>query len=104
MVTDVVIGNDRIMLTAYNPRSELTLLKCVYLLERIHAEWGWIPDVDFEEWLTTKPGGAEFLARLRSGWQPIRDPKLTVDPRNAGEEARIVAFLMAEKREQIPAS
>lgn len=103
MVTEVVVGNDRVLLTAYNPQSELTLLKCVFVLERLQTEWGRIPEARFEEWLATRPGGAEFLAKLRSGWRPLRDRELKIDPRNAREEARIVAYLMAEEQAQMPA-
>ena len=93
-IADIVVGTDRIMLTAFNPRSELTLLKCRFVLERIAGQP--IPEAEFRSWLSGKPGGAELLARLDAGWQPLRDPELSIDPRNATEEARIVAYLQAE--------
>lgn len=97
MVTEVVIGLDRIMLTAYNPRSLVTRLKCQWVLRRIVEQFGRVPEEEFLEWLGHSPEGAELVAKLRTGWRPPTDESLTVDPLNAAEEAKIVAHLAAER-------
>ncbi len=101
VVTDVIVGSDRIMLSAYNPRTELTLLKCVYVLERAHAELADVDEKRFREWLATKPAGQAILAKLDAGWRPGPLPDQdAVDPRDARAKARILAYLAAEQRDQ----
>jgi hypothetical protein len=98
MVTYINVGPDRIMLTAYNPRSVLTMAKCVFALLKITEEMGEIPEEEFRAWLRDE--APEVAARLEAGWEPEMGDELTVDPRNAAQEARIVAFLEAEVRQQ----
>jgi len=98
MVTYITIGGDRIMLTAYNPKSVVTLAKCVYALLRITDELGEISEDEFLAWLEREaPAVAE---RIKAGWRPAESVELTVDPRNAREEARIVSFLVTEAKQQ----
>ncbi len=98
MVTYINVGADRIMLTAYNPRSLLTMAKCVFALLKITEEMGDIPEEEFRAWLREE--APEVAARLEAGWVPEESHELNVDPRNAAQEARIVAFLEAEARQQ----
>ena len=98
MVAEVVIGTDRIMLTAYNPRSIVTRLKCQWLLLRLVKEFAGIPEDEFLQWLGQSPEGAELAGKLLAGWRPPTDERLTVDPLNAAQEAKIVAHLAAERR------
>ena len=100
MVTHIWIGGDRIMLTAYNPATSVSMLKCVYALLRISRDMAQVPEGEFRSWLDAQPGGPDLLARLEAGWEPPVDPQPSVDPRNAREESRIVAALMAEYRDQ----
>jgi hypothetical protein len=99
MVVEIAIGDDRVMLTAYNPTTAVTLAKCMYALLRIQREMGEISEDDFREWFTTQPGGAGLLAKLDANELPSYPP-ISVDPRNARQEARIVAYLQQEVREQ----
>ncbi len=98
MVADVTIGNDRIMLTVYNPTTPLTLLKCRYLLESVGALR--LTEEGFHKWLTGQKGGAELLAKLEAGIEPPERPKLSVDPLNAEAEHRILAWLDSEREHQ----
>jgi len=97
MLTQVPIGRDRILVTAYNPTNELTLLKCWFVLERVgDLEF---TEAEFEAWATAR-GGGRLLAALKAGWQLPRDRILTIDPRNASEEMRIVSQLIIERAAQ----
>ena len=97
MLGEVVIGTDRIVLTAYNPRSFITRLKCQWLLQQIMGHFGrWLSDDDFLQWLGQSPEGAELVAKLRAGWHPPASNDLTVDPLNAAQEAGVMAHLAAE--------
>lgn len=98
MVIDVTIGNDRLMLTAYNPRNAVTMLKCVFLLEKISKAMGDVGEDEFMAWLEKQ--APAMCRKLREGWQPGINLALTVDPRNAKQEAQIVAHLIAETRGQ----
>lgn len=98
MVTWITVGDDRILLTAYNPKSMLTMAKCVYALLRIADAMGNLSEEEFMVWLEREaPAVAE---RVKAGWKPAETVELTVDPRNAREEARIVALLTAEAQQQ----
>jgi len=98
MVIDVNVGNDRIMLTAYNPRSPITMLKCIYALLRIKDSFDWIEEEEFMSWLKRK--SPALYKKLEEGWEPPTNMELTVTPSNAKEEQRIVAFLLSEARGQ----
>lgn len=96
------LGKDNFVITAYNPRTIVTELKSIYILQRIRQmlEISPITEEKFEEWLAQQPGGSQLLERLREGWDPPVNWKLEVNPLLAGAEARIVRMLLDQSNKE----
>jgi len=100
MVTDVWVGQDRILLYGYNPLSVVTMAKVYFALEVIHNTIGEIPEAEFREWLRRR--APDLAAKLDAGEKlPIAD-KLTIDPRSAEAETKIIQYLKREERKRRP--
>lgn len=97
----VSVGKHRILLTAFNNTSDLSLLACRFLVERIVSREPEIPETEFRDWVARLDGGTEFLALLdRGAIQPNSHDLLELDPLNAHQEARCVSYLLDERRSQ----
>ena len=97
---DIRVGDDVVRVTAWNPSTDLTLLKCAWLVSLIRrALPAMFVESEFRAWLADQPGGVDVLNALRDGWIPPRRDPLKVDPLNIGSELAIIRSIAREQQQ-----
>jgi hypothetical protein len=95
-ITDIFVGNTRIMITGFNPGTPATELKTAVAIAMIKDLLGQISEEEFLAAVRATPHGEEVVKQYVSG--ALEGPMPAgVDPRNAGIEAWIQAWLAGER-------
>lgn len=96
------VGPWRVHITAWNPTNLYSLLACEFLLSRAAELLHGTTEADLRAWcVEQRPELAEVFRRFDAGEIVFEefDPK-SIDPRNAPQEAMLLAHLLAEQWEQ----
>jgi hypothetical protein len=95
-ITDIFVGNTRIMVTGFNPGTPATELKTAVAIAMIKELLGYITEEEFLAAVRATPHGEEVAEQYASGALDGPVP-VGVDPRNAEVEGWIQAWLAGER-------
>lgn len=98
MVTELIIGTKRVIVTAYCPDDDLGLAACEYALGRIQEQFARpVSPEAFRAWLIEQqPAWAGVFRCLDAGGTLASYPEGSVDPTNMASELHIVEHLRRE--------
>ena len=106
MVKSINIGDYRVHLTAYNPRDALSVLYCIFVVERVCELLDNTSVETAHAWLREHvPDCGELLDRIESGDKLAREFEIGEYPVTPGQEKfelPIIGKLKAERARQIP--